>query len=187
MGKRGVTRYTDLQPPPIKRQSGRPKKKRNKDPSELLRDDSKMKKARNGIKCCRCKQFGHNKSTCKLPPPPPPPPTENQSESQSQTISVNQPTPTTTTTTTTSTQPPVTQSIATQTSTIGSHPSNRTTNTQGAAQTQGVATHAAAKAQSAANKQGVAKTSATAKTGAAKTQGAAKTPAAAKTLGATKR
>jgi hypothetical protein len=90
------TRYTDLQPPPIKRQPGRPKKKRNKDPSELLRDDSEMKRARNGIKCSICKQFGHNKSTCKLPPPPPPPPTENQPESQSQTTSANQPTATTT-------------------------------------------------------------------------------------------
>ena len=66
------TAYTDLQPPPIKRQPGRPKKKRNKDPSELLREDGQMKRASCGTKCSRCHQLGHNKATCKLPPPPPP-------------------------------------------------------------------------------------------------------------------
>jgi len=61
------TEYADLQPPPIKRQPGRPKKKRNKDANELL-DANQMKRAKWGIKCSRCKQSGHNKSTCKLPP-----------------------------------------------------------------------------------------------------------------------
>jgi len=60
------TKYADLQPPPIKRQLGRPKKKRNKDANELL-DANQMKRAKWGIKCSRCKQSGHNKSTCKLP------------------------------------------------------------------------------------------------------------------------
>jgi hypothetical protein len=59
-----------LQPPPIKRQAGRPKKKRNRDANEML-DANQMKRAEWGIKCSRCKQSGHNKSTCKLPPPPP--------------------------------------------------------------------------------------------------------------------
>ena len=79
------TAYTDLQSPPIKRQPGRPKKKRNKDPSELLREDGQMKRASYETKCSRCHQPGHNKATCKLPPPPPAanqyaenPPTANQ-------------------------------------------------------------------------------------------------------------
>jgi len=83
------TSYTDLQPPPIKRQAGRPKKNGRKDPSELLKDEGKMKKAYYGTKCSRCSQTGHNKATCKLPPPPPventtpdnPPPAHNQTTS----------------------------------------------------------------------------------------------------------
>ncbi|RHN65625.1 putative transcription factor interactor and regulator CCHC(Zn) family [Medicago truncatula] len=73
------TEYNDLQPPPIRRQPGRPKKKRNKEAGELLNDDGQLRRARWGIKCSRCKQSGHNKSTCKLPLPPPPPPSENSS------------------------------------------------------------------------------------------------------------
>jgi hypothetical protein len=63
------TEYNDLQAPPIRKQPGRPKKKRNKEAGELLRDDGQMRRARYGIKCSRCKESGHNKSTCKLPPP----------------------------------------------------------------------------------------------------------------------
>jgi hypothetical protein len=55
------TECTDLQPPPVKRQPGRPKKKRRMDASELMRDNSQMKRASYGIKCSRCKQTGHNK------------------------------------------------------------------------------------------------------------------------------
>lgn len=66
------TEYTDLQPPPIKRQPGRPKKNRRKDVDEK-RDEQQLKKAKYGMKCSRCKAEGHNKSTCKLPPPPPQP------------------------------------------------------------------------------------------------------------------
>ena len=65
------TEFNDLQPPLIKRQPGRPKKKRNKDADEK-KDDIQLKRARYGSVCSRCKQKGHNKSTCKLPPPPPP-------------------------------------------------------------------------------------------------------------------
>jgi len=67
------TKYNDLQAPPIRKQPGRPKKKRNKEAGELLKEDGGMRRARWGIKCSRCKESGHNKSTCKLPPPPPPP------------------------------------------------------------------------------------------------------------------
>jgi hypothetical protein len=73
------TEYNNLQPPPIRKQPGRPKKKRNKEAHELLKDDAQMKRARWGMKCSRCKQSGHNKATCKLPPPPQPPTTEGSS------------------------------------------------------------------------------------------------------------
>jgi hypothetical protein len=65
------TEYADLQPPPVKRQPGRPKKKRRKDADEK-RDEQQLKRAKNGVKCSRCKKEGHNKSTCNLPPPPTP-------------------------------------------------------------------------------------------------------------------
>jgi hypothetical protein len=80
------TRFTDLQPPPIKRQPGRPKKKRNKEAHELKRDDKQLKRAFHGIVCGRCKQPGHNKSTCKQPPPAQPPaqPSASQQASASQ-------------------------------------------------------------------------------------------------------
>ncbi|XP_058783844.1 uncharacterized protein LOC131658582 [Vicia villosa] len=61
--------YAELQPPPIKRQPGRPKKKRTRDPSENIRNETQLKRANFGIKCSRCHMMGHNKSTCKLPPP----------------------------------------------------------------------------------------------------------------------
>lgn len=57
----------DLQPPPIKRQPGRPKKKRNREAAELVRDETHLRRARNGIKCSHCHQVGHNKATCKVP------------------------------------------------------------------------------------------------------------------------
>jgi len=68
----------------VKRQPGRPKKKRRLDASELMRDNSQMKRDTYGIKCSRCKQIGHNKSTC---PPPPPPITQPAPSSQAQTSS----------------------------------------------------------------------------------------------------
>jgi len=80
-----MTEYTDLQPPAIKKEPGRPKKKRSLDSSELLRDSGQMKRASYGIKCSRCKESRHNKSTCPLPPPPPPPPeSETQTHTQAQ-------------------------------------------------------------------------------------------------------
>ncbi|RHN65786.1 putative transcription factor interactor and regulator CCHC(Zn) family [Medicago truncatula] len=53
-----------------------------------------MKKASYGIKCSRCKQSGHNKSTCPLPPHSPPesetqasqvPPSHPQAQVETQT------------------------------------------------------------------------------------------------------
>jgi len=87
------TAYTDLQPPPIKRQPGRPEKKRNKDPSELKKVEGHMKRASYGTKCSRCHQPGHNKATRKLPPPPPPrenPPAATNPTDENQTSTTNQ-------------------------------------------------------------------------------------------------
>jgi hypothetical protein len=86
------TEYTDLQPPPIKKLPGRPKKRRNKDANELL-DKSQLKRARWGIRCSRCKQSGHNKSTCKLPPPPSQP-SSSENPTSTQGTSVQNPQPT---------------------------------------------------------------------------------------------
>ena len=103
------TEYTELQPPPIKRQPGRPKKKRRLEGGELRKNDSEMRGATYGIKCSRCKQLGHNKSTCKLPPPPPPP-TKGANGS-------------------TSTQQGTTTSVPTQQRTTASVPTQQGTNT----------------------------------------------------------
>ncbi|KAK2389968.1 hypothetical protein QL285_063521 [Trifolium repens] len=73
------TQYTDLQPPPIRRQPGRPKKRRNREEGELCREPAMLKKKGMKQGCRRCGEPGHNKSTCKLPPPPPPPPTPSAS------------------------------------------------------------------------------------------------------------
>jgi len=73
------TEYNDLQPPPIRKQPGRPKKKRNKEAHEPLKDDAQMRRDRWRMKYSRCKQSGNNKSTCKLPPPPIPSTTEGSS------------------------------------------------------------------------------------------------------------
>ncbi|RDY11827.1 hypothetical protein CR513_03447, partial [Mucuna pruriens] len=62
--------YPDVLPPPIKRMLGRPKKRRNKEPRELQRDETKMKRTGFITQFSRCKQHGHNKITCKIPPPP---------------------------------------------------------------------------------------------------------------------
>ncbi|CAK8560614.1 unnamed protein product [Lathyrus sativus] len=63
------TSLVDLQPPPIKRQPVRPKKKRNRKDGEMVRDETHMKRERHGIKFSRCHKDGHNKATCKLPQP----------------------------------------------------------------------------------------------------------------------
>ncbi|KAI5397238.1 hypothetical protein KIW84_063167 [Lathyrus oleraceus] len=57
------------EPPSIKRQRGRPKKKRTRDPSENMRDETQLKRANFGINCSMCHMIGHNKATCKLPAP----------------------------------------------------------------------------------------------------------------------
>ncbi|KAK7310502.1 hypothetical protein RJT34_08056 [Clitoria ternatea] len=56
-----------LQPPPFKRQPGRPKKSRRKDPSE--KDDIRMSRKGLKCKCSVCGATGHNKTTCPSKPP----------------------------------------------------------------------------------------------------------------------
>jgi hypothetical protein len=69
-----VTTYNDLQPPPIRKQPGRPKKKRNIEVVELQRETGQLNRKGPKQACGRCGVPGHNKSTCKLPPPPAPTP-----------------------------------------------------------------------------------------------------------------
>ncbi|CAL5185864.1 unnamed protein product [Lathyrus oleraceus] len=57
----------DLQPSPIKRQPGRPKKKRIKEVGEQMRNESQLKREKFGIKYSRCHKDDHNKAICKLP------------------------------------------------------------------------------------------------------------------------
>ncbi|XP_058726169.1 uncharacterized protein LOC131597489 [Vicia villosa] len=116
----GATLWTktdavDLQPPPIKRQPGRPKKKRNKEAGEQVRSATQLKRAKFGIKCSRCNKDGHNKATCKLPPTVTTVPSSQQTEttapsSQQPTTNVSSAAPTTvssaTPTTNSSQQPP---------------------------------------------------------------------------------
>ena len=52
-----------LQPPLIKRQPGRPKKKRNKEDGEQVRNESQLKRAKFGIKYSRCHKDCHKKAT----------------------------------------------------------------------------------------------------------------------------
>ncbi|CAK8579053.1 unnamed protein product [Lathyrus sativus] len=61
--------YVELQPPPIKRQPRRPKKKRTRDASKSIRDETQLKRANFGIKCSRCHMMGHNKEICIHPGP----------------------------------------------------------------------------------------------------------------------
>ena len=138
--------YNDLQPPPIRRQVGRRKKKRKKEAGELLKDDGQLRRARWGMKCSRCKQSGHNNSTCKLPPPPPPTQSENSSNPASVSSAQGPSAPLTTQTTQTAQAPtsqthqaPTTQrSTNTQRTVTTQRTANTQRNSQNAPTTQGV-------------------------------------------------
>ncbi|XP_058727156.1 uncharacterized protein LOC131598590 [Vicia villosa] len=118
----GATLWTktdavDLQPPPIKRQPGRPKKKRNKEAGEQVRSATQLKRAKFGIKCSRCNKDGHNKATCKLPPTV----TTTPSSQQTETTTPSSQQPTTNATTAPSSQQPTTNvSSATPTTNVSS-------------------------------------------------------------------
>ncbi|CAH9145798.1 unnamed protein product [Cuscuta epithymum] len=53
-----------IQPPLLRRPPGRPKKQRHRSSLEG-RDAHKAKRKHGMIKCSKCKQFGHNKRSCK--------------------------------------------------------------------------------------------------------------------------
>ncbi|XP_057436122.1 uncharacterized protein LOC130728622 [Lotus japonicus] len=55
-----------IMPPLYKRRAGRPKKLRRRDPCDDL-NPSKLKRGGAAWKYSRCKQYGHNKKTCKNP------------------------------------------------------------------------------------------------------------------------
>ncbi|XP_058726261.1 uncharacterized protein LOC131597588 [Vicia villosa] len=63
------TEYPDVQPPKFKKMPGRPKKKRNREQGEIDGSDRKMRKTGMVLRCTRCRQTGHNNSTCKMTPP----------------------------------------------------------------------------------------------------------------------
>lgn len=58
--------FVDLQPPSIKRQPGRPKKKRNMEAGEMVKHNSQLNRAIFGIKCSMFHKDGYNAATCKL-------------------------------------------------------------------------------------------------------------------------
>lgn len=58
-------------PPPIRSQSRRQKKARNKEAGEIRRYETKVSRRGMLAKCSWCHQPGHNKRACKLPTPQP--------------------------------------------------------------------------------------------------------------------
>ncbi|KAI9125885.1 hypothetical protein K1719_003303 [Acacia pycnantha] len=57
-------------PPPLKRPSGRPKKHRRKDPTEVEEKSTTKLKRTRLVKCSKCGQLGHYAKTCKGPAAP---------------------------------------------------------------------------------------------------------------------
>lgn len=92
------TDVVDLHPPPIKRQSGKPKNKMNKLAGEQVINESQLKRVKFGIKCIRCHKDDHNKATCKLPIPSTQPTPVATSTQQMLPATSTHPTPTATST-----------------------------------------------------------------------------------------
>lgn len=55
----------DILPPIVKKQPSRPKKAWKTDQSKLDRDATLISKKGVGMKCNLCKEYGHNRRTCK--------------------------------------------------------------------------------------------------------------------------
>ncbi|XP_058776504.1 uncharacterized protein LOC131650808 [Vicia villosa] len=112
------TEYPDVQPPKFKKMPGRPKKRRNREQGEIDGTDRKIRKTGMVLRCTRCRQIGHNKSTCKRTQPP----QDTQATATQQTpsqatatqITTTQQPPTATQTTTTQQPPTATQTTTTQ-------------------------------------------------------------------------
>ncbi|XP_014496677.1 uncharacterized protein LOC106758252 [Vigna radiata var. radiata] len=59
-----ITPYVDVLPPPKRILPGRPKKKRRLEQWELVNDDKRMRKGGIKKRCGKCKQLGHNRTSC---------------------------------------------------------------------------------------------------------------------------
>ena len=57
-----------IQPPPIKRPPGRPKKQRRRAPEEAIENPYRIKRKYKEIECSKCGKTGHNVRTCKGAP-----------------------------------------------------------------------------------------------------------------------
>ena len=66
-----ITPFPDVLPPLKRILSGRPKKKRRLQASEMKKDDTQVKRWGIRKKCAICKQLGHNRTTCPQAPPSP--------------------------------------------------------------------------------------------------------------------
>lgn len=112
--------------PPIKRQPSRPKKKRNKEAGEQVRNESQLKWEFFCIKCIRWHKDGHNKATCKMPITSTQP-TPTATATKPSPTAVTQPTPTIV-----ATQPTPTAALSQLTPIIAasSHPSPPATSSQ---------------------------------------------------------
>jgi hypothetical protein len=82
------TNLVDILPPPLRRAPGRPKRSRNKDADEKRSETGNCNRKGMIARCTKCKQPGHNKTTCKAPTP------AAQTSSSAASGSSNTPTPT---------------------------------------------------------------------------------------------
>lgn len=81
-----ATPHVDILPPPLRRGPGRPKRSRNKDADEKRSETGSCTRKGWAWKCSKCKQFGHNKLTCKGPSQTATSQTANSQNVQTQTI-----------------------------------------------------------------------------------------------------
>ncbi|KAK2357648.1 hypothetical protein QL285_094900 [Trifolium repens] len=86
------TNLVDILPPPLRRAPGKPKRSRNKDADEKRSETGNCNRKGMIGRCTKCKQVGHNKTTCKGPTP------AGQTSSSAASGSSNTPTPTQATT-----------------------------------------------------------------------------------------
>jgi hypothetical protein len=82
------TNLVDILPPPLRRAPGKPKRSRNKDADEKRSETGNCNRKGMIGRCTKCKQVGHNKTTCKGPTP------AGQTPSSAASGSSNTPTPT---------------------------------------------------------------------------------------------
>ncbi|KAG5553273.1 hypothetical protein RHGRI_011212 [Rhododendron griersonianum] len=59
--------FHKLDPPPLRRMPGRPRKKRRREADEAPAGASHMKRSQT-LRCTNCKEFGHNRRTCQRAP-----------------------------------------------------------------------------------------------------------------------